>query len=214
MQQLYLKKMSRKLYILKSVSITNNRVLSDGRIVYSDEQSANFRSFSKGLYRKLNCDYSKFFKMDNLCKLSFLASEFLTSDLDLDLYDKNKTAILLSNSSSTLETDSIFTDTLESIPSPAIFVYTLPNIAIGEISIRQEWKGENLFLVDESFHPEKLAEQIEMLFASSETVLCLTGWVDYISDSEYQANFWLVAEKTDAKSRIFSAVELHNDNLV
>ncbi len=206
--------MSKKLYILKSVSITNNKVISDGRLVFSDELSPNFKSFSKGLYRKLNCDYSKFFKMDNLCKLSFLTSEFLTSDLDLDQYDKDKAAIVLSNSNSTLETDSVFTNTLESIPSPAIFVYTLPNITIGEISIRQEWKGENLFLVDEDFHPENLAEQIEMLFSYSETELCLTGWVNYISNSKYRANFWLVAKKTDMKSRIFSAMEMHNDILV
>jgi hypothetical protein len=206
--------MNKKLYILKSVSIANNKVISDGRLIYSDDLSTNFKAFSKGLYRKLNCDYSKFFKMDNLCKLSFLTSEFLTLDLSLDHYQKNKTAIVLSNSGSTLETDLIFTSTLQNIPSPAIFVYTLPNIAIGEISIKQKWKGENLFFVDENINSENILEQVEMLFSSSDTELCLTGWVDYISESEYKALFWLVTGKTKTKSRIFSVMEIQNDIFV
>ena len=33
--------------------------------------------------------------------------------------------------------------------SPAVFVYTLPNIVIGEISIKYKWKSEGVFFIDE-----------------------------------------------------------------
>ncbi len=32
------------------------------------------------LYRRLGCDYPKFFKMDRFCRLGFLASEMLLAD--------------------------------------------------------------------------------------------------------------------------------------
>jgi hypothetical protein len=210
MQQLFWKKMNKELYILKNVCITKNKVICDGQILFSDNTSTNFKSFSKSLYRKLGCDYSKFFKMDNLCKLTFLVNEIITRDIDLRKYNPNDIAILLSNSSSTFETDSIFANTLESIPSPAVFVYTLPNIAVGEISIRMGWKGENLFLVEDKFSPENLVEQVEMLYFSSQTKLCLTGWTDFISSSDYFANLWLVTNVSEADSKIFSPLELHD----
>lgn len=211
MQQLSLKKMSKKLYILRNVTISANRVSVDGRIVYSEDQEVSFKTFSKNLYRKLKSDYSKFFKMDNLCKLAFLANEFVVRDMNLTQFNPDETAILLSNSGSTFETDSIFTDTLKSIPSPAIFVYTLPNIAIGELSIRMGWKGENLFLVEEKFNPKRIVEQLDMLFINSNTELCLTGWIEFLSSSEYSAGLWLVTDKKDVEFRQLSPMELKND---
>lgn len=203
--------MNKKLSILRNVSIANGEVICDGRVLYSDKSVANFKSFSKDLYRKLSCNYSKFFKMDNICKLTFLANEIITRDLDLSSYNPYETAIILSNSASTLDTDIVFTGTLNNIPSPAVFVYTLPNITVGEISIRMGWKGENLFTVAQKFNPEDLVEQTELLFASSQTELCLTGWTDYISSSDYHVSLWMVAEKTDAKSRKFQPLEIVNE---
>ena len=36
--------------------------------------------------------------------------------------------------------------------SPAVFVYTLPNIVIGEISIRNKWFGESAFFLMKIWH--------------------------------------------------------------
>ncbi|MGD2034149.1 MAG: hypothetical protein PVF73_03775 [Bacteroidales bacterium] len=203
--------MNKELYILRNINITNNKVVCDGRILYSDDPKSDFKVFSRNLYRKLNCSYSKFFKMDNLCKLTFLANEFIVRDIRLDQYDKEETAVILSNSSSTLNTDKIFAETIHSIPSPAIFVYTLPNIAIGELSIRTGWKGENLFLVEKSFDPGNLFDQVALLFASSQTGLCLTGWTDYISPTDYQACLWLVTDSPDEKNIKFTPIEMMNN---
>ncbi len=202
---------TKNLYIIRNVSIVNNKVIYDGRVIYSDNSSPEFSSFSKDLYRRLNCEYPKFFKMDKLCKLTFLSTEFITRDIDLSSCNQNETAIILSNSGSTLATDINFTNTLNKIPSPAVFVYTLPNIAIGEISIRKEWRGENLFMVEKKFNPENLSDQVVMLFSSSQTELCLTGWTDYISSSDYHVSLWLVAEKTEIKTRKFTPLQLLNE---
>ncbi|MBA7544977.1 hypothetical protein ES705_37339 [subsurface metagenome] len=202
---------AKNLYILRNVCITNNKVVCDGRILYTDIPDGNFQTFSKGLYKKLNCRYPKFYKMDGLCKLTFLANELITRGVELSIYDPEETAIVLSNSASTLETDIHFTETLNNIPSPAVFVYTLPNIAIGEISIRQGWKGENLFFVEHRFNAENIIDQVDILFASGSTELCLTGWTEYLSGTDYHVCLWLVAEKAEFTTRKFLGMELLND---
>jgi len=209
--QLCLKKMNKELYIVKNITIRNSMVISDGRELYSDVSNPDFKSFGKDLYRKLKCNYPKFFKMDTLCKLTFLANEFITRDIDLTPYNKDKTAVVLSSSSSTLDTDTIFTTTIHAIPSPAVFVYTLPNIAIGELSIRMGWKGENLFLIDESFHPENIVDQVNMLFTASQTELCLTGWTNYLSPTDYHVSLWLISEHKNVQTRKLTSMELLND---
>src|SRR5690606_9811213 len=103
----------------------------------------------KQVYKENNSAYPKFFKMDNLCKLAFLASEFLLEDSKIGSTTQENMGIVLSNKSSSLNTDRKHQATINDkdnyFPSPALFVYTLPNIMIGEISIRHQIKGENVF---------------------------------------------------------------------
>ena len=65
-------------------------------------------------------------------------------------------AIVFSNNASSLESDrkhqNSINDKENYYPSPAIFVYTLPNIGIGEISIRHQLKSENGFFVFENYN--------------------------------------------------------------
>ena len=154
------------LYITKHIAITPRFVSTDGRVILEQATDGDFKTFSREFYKSLDCKYSKFYKMDNLCKLAFLGVELLLKGSEFTLPSEN-TAILLSNSGSTIDTDTNFINTIEKIPSPAIFVYTLPNIAAGELSIRHGWKGENLFLISDTFNPEDLNENILMLFADS-----------------------------------------------
>jgi hypothetical protein len=65
--------------------------------------------------------------------------------------DPYATGIVLSNSNASLDADIKYYDSVANIPSPALFVYTLPNIVIGEISIKHSFKGENAFFIFDSF---------------------------------------------------------------
>src|ERR1700754_4127986 len=85
------------------------------------------------LYRSLKLDYPKFYKMDQLSKLGWLASEVLLKDNPiLGTMQPEDIGIVLTNANSSLDTDIKYLDTVADIASPAVFVYTLPNIMIGE----------------------------------------------------------------------------------
>jgi hypothetical protein len=66
--------------------------------------------------------------------------------------------------------------------SPAVFVYTLPNIVIGEISIKHKWRSEGVFFVDEVLDSKLLAQYSNILLKEERTELNLIGWIDVLND--------------------------------
>ena len=140
MQPLFLKNMERKTIIHGTASIRNGKAFKNGNLLHESEISPVFESFSGELFKFLGAPYPKFFKMDLLSKLGFLTAEILL--MDDPIAEKDKTGIFIANSSSSLETDRKFHETMKNpsnyYPSPSLFVYTLPNILMGEISIRHK----------------------------------------------------------------------------
>ena len=61
-------------------------------------------------------------------------------------------------------------------------VYTLPNIVVGEICIRNRIKGENAFLIAEAFDSSQLSEYVNELFEHKRVAACLCGWVEVLGD--------------------------------
>src|SRR5690606_14040418 len=111
----------------------------------------------KSAYRQLDIDYPKFHKMDPLCKATFIATELMARHSGPYTSD---TALIFSNRSSSYLSDDkhaegIF-DPENRTASPATFVYTLPNIALGEISIRHQLHSENVFFIFDHYLPEFL----------------------------------------------------------
>src|SRR5690606_18865006 len=145
-------------YIESSVLIRDNKVISGGKELFGSD-SEDFSAFSKEAYKHFGVDYPKFFKMDNLSKLAFLGAEILLKNQNLNESD-NDIALVLANRSSSLDTDYKYqqsiTDKENFYPSPAVFVYTLPNICIGEISIRHKLYSENSFFIFEAFNADFL----------------------------------------------------------
>jgi len=144
------------------------------------------------LYHSLKLDYPKFYKMDQLSKLGWLASEILLKDnTALSTIPSEDIGIVLSNANSSLDTDIKYLDTVADIASPAVFVYTLPNIVIGEISIRNKFKGENAFFIFDRFDADFLELYVGQLLDTSVLKACICGWVDVLADN-YKACLFLV----------------------
>jgi len=124
--------------------------------------------------------------MDALSKLGFVAAELVLRQVNYDLYDKDRAGIVLANRSSSLDTDLVHQQSISNrsqyFPSPSVFVYTLPNIMIGEICIRHQLKGENAFLISEKFESRILFDYVNELFMHNRIDFCLTGWVDLMKD--------------------------------
>ena len=145
-------------------------------------------------FRHLSVSYPKFYKMDRLSKLGFLGTEVLLQNSSLlTRYTRDQVALVLANASSSLDTDLRFAESMKTIPSPALFVYTLPNIVAGEICIRHGLKGENAFFILPEFNAKQMADYVTQVMASEKTGACIGGWIEVMG--EHHDVFLYLAEK-------------------
>jgi hypothetical protein len=195
--------------------IRDNTVVSGGKRVF-EYDSHGEPSFFTALYRHVDLNYPKFFKMDNLCKLGLLASEVLLREKNiLDRYPADQVGLILSNAASSIDTDRNYQTSIDDrtayFPSPSVFVYTLANIVIGEISIRQKLQGESTFFIEEKFSPDRLYTQVKLLLDEGIISCCICGWVEMDGD-HYDAVLYLV-EKSGPHAdgiAIFEPEKLHD----
>ena len=66
----------------------------------------------------------------------------------------------------------------EKSPSPAIFVYTLSNIVIGEISIRNKWFGESILFIEKEHELDNIIRHSSTLMMNNKCQICLVGTID------------------------------------
>lgn len=198
------------MYILNYCRISNG-IISDSDGIVFDSQGNDLAHFLKDFYKFDNIIYSKFYKMDEQCKLAFIASEVLLRNFRREDYKDEELAMIFANSDSTLSTDMSFWDSTFAIASPGLFVYTLPNIMLGEIAIRNKIKGENIFFISREYDPKLLFNQTELVFHNTNTKIAIVGWVNYENDTTYLAKLFLVSKSDEAKN-IFSLENLINLN--
>jgi hypothetical protein len=211
MRLFYLKKkMMSKLGITSYCIIRKGTVITpDKRLVFTDDNK-----FFKEVFKNLNSSYAKFYKMDRLCKLAYLASEYLLAGEIHKKYAPEEVAMIFANSYSSLDSDikhqATIADRNKYFPEPATFVYTLPNIMLGELSIRHDLKGENMFFVSEHFDPEIMVDYTSILLSNSRHKACIAGWVDYTATELLAALFFIepVLESEGFKS--FSTDNIQN----
>ena len=191
--------MNRHHSILRYCSIRNNSVVINDEPVFR-VVNKGFKDFSTSIYKNFAFDYPKFYKMDNLCKLGFLTAELLLRETDIrNRFTGYETGLIFMNSSSSLDTDRIhqvtILDRTEYFPSPSVFVYTLPNIVIGEICIRNKITGESTFFIQEKFNPSFLVRYVNYLFDCEIINRCIAGWIE-VDRGGYESLVCLV-EKGD-----------------
>lgn len=187
------------------VRIKKGKIILDGEVLLSSE--ADITSFLKSAYKFLNSKYSKFHKMDRLSKLGFIAAEFIFSKATFS----ENTALIFSNSNSSLESDVNYQASITDFPSPALFVYTLPNIVLGEISIRFGLKSENVFFIEESLNTDLLLTYANQLLTAGKADAVVCGWLN-LHNAEYDVFLWTVSETKclpDTKTELH---EIYNAN--
>lgn len=163
-----------------SISISAAGVLVDGQRLY-DLRDIAPAEIPVHLYKTLGLSYPKFFKMDRISKLGFLATEILMQVADQPV-NKDKVALLLTTADGCREIDEKFAASMQDIPSPALFVYTLPNIVAGEICIRNGFKGEQMVWVAEAPDEKMTDAYLQALFAKGSTEACLAGFINAYGD--------------------------------
>jgi len=186
--------------IIKKVVIQNNSVIINDKIDFKNTETdkSKFSVSAKSIYKHYNIKYPKFYKMDNLSKLGFLAADILLKNSDiLSKYKSEEIAVVLSNESSSLDTDTEYQKTINDrnnyFPSPAVFVYTLANIVIGEICIKHKIKGENTVFIEKDFNKSFIFDYTDILFTEGKTKSCIAGRVNFnYPDKNYYAELYLL----------------------
>jgi len=177
------------------VRIKNGKIIADGEVLFSSE--ADIAKFLKASFKFLNIKYPKFHKMDRLSKLGFIASEILLKNTKVS----EDTALVFSNKNSSLDSDQNYQESIKDFPSPSLFVYTLPNIVLGEISIRFNLKSENVFFIEDELNADLLMDYAEQLMESEKANKVVCGWLN-LHNIEYDVFLWLNTESLKKEASV------------
>jgi len=180
--------------------LRNNHISSNGQTVF-ENKAVSTGAFLQAAYETLGINYPKFFKMDSLCKTGFLAVELLLQNQDIkERFKPEEIAIVISCANSSLDTDLRYEHSIAEGASPALFVYTLPNILIGELAIRNGIKGESACFVFDIFDAPFQTNYINSLFETGKIKACISGWADFM-DEKAEA-FFCFTEITDINNQL------------
>lgn len=182
---------------MKTVYISNSHLFINGELALKGE-SPIFVKYLKEVYKFAELKYSKYFKMDPLSKLGFLCAEVLLKEVILP-EQPERIGIILENKVSTYLVDSKHQETINDksqyFPSPANFVYTLPNVMTGEICIRNGFKGENMVFINDVFSPQFISQYISALYNADKADYIIGGYVD--ADEEEYEGFMFLSRRED-----------------
>lgn len=194
-----------------AIRITPEEVVLDHQKLWEGNQNANEKleeqegaghhSLLTSLYKQMIGNYPKFYKMDGLSRLGFVASEILLNaekgDTDVERREEEgerlleERAIIFFNHSSSIASDRNYKESIKDkdnyFPSPSIFVYTLPNIVTGEIAIRNHFQGETSFFILPDKDEKMMEEILQASCRDAQSKSFLTGWIDYEDERHFEA---------------------------
>lgn len=179
-----------------TIRITPEEVILDQRKIWErkeelrEQEGLEHHSLLTSLYKQMIGDYPKFYKMDGLSRLGFVASEILLN-AEKEETEEEK-AIIFFNHSSSIASDRNYKESIKDkdnyFPSPSIFVYTLPNIVTGEIAIRNHFQGETSFFILPDKDERLMEEILQASCRDGQSKSFLTGWIDYEDERHFEAD--------------------------
>lgn len=191
-----------------TIRITPEEVILDQRKLWErkeelgEQEGKEHHSLLTTLYKQMIGNYPKFYKMDGLSRLGFVASEILLNaekgDTDVERREEEgerlleERAIIFFNHSSSIASDRNYKESINDkdnyFPSPSIFVYTLPNIVTGEIAIRNHFHGETSFFILPNKDERMMEEILQASCRDDQSKSFLTGWIDYEDERHFEAD--------------------------
>ncbi len=189
-------------YSRRTVEIGHGRIVLDGEVLLEAGVEEDFATFIRTAYKLLLLDDRKFYKMDDLCKLGYIAAACLFSkNGGTTGYAPGEVGMIFANASSSLDTDRKHQHIIDTLgdqgASPAVFVYTLPNVVMGELCIRYKIQGENTFFINSRYPESFIREYAGLVMQKQKLRACLTGWCELLG-AEYEARFDWLEEVADS----------------
>lgn len=171
-----------------SVRITQDEIVVDGNRL---DVKSHGKEMLTEVYKTKIGNYPKFYKMDMLSRLAFVASELLIGCDEENDDHNNDRAVVLFNHSSSIIADRQYVKSIEIddfFPSPAAFVYTLPNITTGEIALRNGYHGETSFYILVERNEKLMQRVIKSTFIDRDIKSVIGGWIDCPSEDKFECD--------------------------
>ena len=171
-----------------SVRITQDEIVVDGNRL---DVKSHGKEMLTEVYKTKIGNYPKFYKMDMLSRLAFVASELLIGCAEENDDHSNDRAVVLFNHSSSIIADRQYVKSIEIddfFPSPAAFVYTLPNITTGEIALRNGYHGETSFYILVERNEKLMQRVIKSTFIDRDIKSVIGGWIDCPSEDKFECD--------------------------
>lgn len=183
--------------IISTVTINPRSVTLNGEEI---ELKAEGDELLSQIYHSRIKEYPKFHKMDPLAKLAFAASELLLQNEGEERFvERIDRAVILYNTESTIHADRKHAESIADaenfFPSPSVFLYTLPNVASGEIALRNKYHGETGFYLLGEENSEQEEELIKITLMDPHTESILFGSVRYESGENFEAKLRLIKRR-------------------
>lgn len=176
------------------VQISPTDVTVDGKRI---ECEGTGKALLTNLYKRYIGDYPRFYKMDLLSRLGFVASELLLASEGKERFGEcDGRAVVLFNHSSSIHADRAYLESIRDAdnyyPSPSLFVYTLPNIVTGEIAIRNHYHGETSFYILPRRDEAIIRMVQQATFCDPDTRSMMTGWLDCEDEDHFEADLYIM----------------------
>jgi 3-oxoacyl-[acyl-carrier-protein] synthase-1 len=146
------------------------------------------------LYKECLSGDARFYKMDLFSRLAYVGTGLLAKDalagcapeeIGLLIYTLNGSVLADRKHLST------FSNPQEYYPSPAIFINTLPNVALGEIAVTHQIKGETTLVMLAGENQKTMDDILAATLAATRPAALIAGWVDCESENVYRASLKL-----------------------
>ena len=110
--------------------------------------------------------------------------------------DGDDRAVVLFNATSSIAADRDYVASIDGdegfYPSPSVFVYTLPNLSVGEIAMRNHYHGETSFYILPERDERMINKVQEASMLDPATKSMITGWIDYRDDDHFVAELYIL----------------------
>ncbi len=165
-------------------------------------------------WSSLGIELPRFPRMDRSSKLVAIGgSAFFIEGGALAGHSKDTIGMVIMGTHGSMDTDLKYQTQLDADnhAGPGMFVYTLPNIAMGEFSIQHGLHGSGLCLLNNALDLAQMREACEILLHEHgmESVIC--GWSDIFAD-QATATFMVVTERTLADRNSAELEKIFNDH--
>lgn len=182
------------------VRITPTEASMDGKTLLTAANGSTGKAFVTEIYKQLIGNYPRFYKMDLLCRLGFVASELLLKAEGTDPYSTPESrAVALIGHSGSICADrnylQSFVNPDDYYPSPERFVYTLPNIVTGEIAIRNHYHGETAFYMLPWRDNDIIQQLLCSTLADQATKSIIGGWLNCDDEEHFEADINIIIKE-------------------